>query len=177
MLVRLSILGEVGKSVSFDWVPSHVGIRGNELADAAARRAASASHTRRLPLPARDFYPSISLFTQSSWQGAWEEQKNSKLRQLKPVIKPWLSALRKNRQEEVLLCRLRIGHTYATHGHLLRGEDKPLCPRCNACLTVEHVLLTCTGLAGKRAQYLGYISPSTTPKHYGRKMTSTSTSP
>ena len=165
VLVRLSILDEAGKSVSFCWVPSHVGIRGNELADAAARRAASAPYTRRLPLPARDFYPTISIFAQSSWQRAWEEQRNSKLRQLKPIIKPWSSALRKNRQEEVLLCRLRIGHTYATHGHLLRGEDKPLCPRCNACLTVEHVLLSCTGLAGKRAHYLGYISPSTTLKH------------
>ena len=60
---------------------------------------------------------------------------------------------------------MRIGHTFATHGHLLRGEDKPLCPRCNAYLTVEHVLLSCPGLAGKRAHYLGYIPPSATLQH------------
>ena len=47
ILVRLSMLDEAGKSISFFWVPSHVGLRGNELADAAANRAASVPCTRR----------------------------------------------------------------------------------------------------------------------------------
>ena len=165
ILVRLTALDEAGISVTFCWIPSHVGIRGNDAADAAAKRAAAAPCTRRFPLPARDFYSAVNQFAQSRWQSAWEAQRSSKLRHIKPLIKPWPSAMRRNRLEEVLLCRLRIGHTYATHGHLLRGEEKPLCPRCNACLTVEHVLLSCTGLAGKRAHYLGYMSPSTTLKH------------
>ena len=76
-------------------------------------------------MPPRDFYPAFSLFAQSRWQSAWEEQRRSKVKQLKPIIRPLLSAPRKNRQEEVILCRLRIGHTYATHGHILKGEDKP----------------------------------------------------
>ena len=50
ILSRLTSLDQAGKSVQFCWVPSHVGIAGNERADVAARRAASAPHTRRLPL-------------------------------------------------------------------------------------------------------------------------------
>ena len=45
------------------------------------------------------------------------------------------------RRDEMRIHRLRIGHSFITHGHLLRGET---CPRCSACdvdLTVEHILL------------------------------------
>ena len=60
ILSLLTSVNRAGKTVKFCWIPSHVGIAGNELADAAARRAASAACTRRLPLPARDFYPVAS---------------------------------------------------------------------------------------------------------------------
>ena len=46
-------------------MPGHVGIAGNELADAAARRAASVPCTRRLPLPARDLCPSSAVVGRS----------------------------------------------------------------------------------------------------------------
>ena len=164
ILTRLASLDRAGKSVQFCWIPSHVGIRGNELADAAARRAASAPCTRRLPLPARDFCPAVNVFVQSRWQEEWEAQP-SKLRQIKPTLKPWRSSFRRSRQEEVILCRLRIGHTYATHGYILRGEEKPLCPRCRVPLSVAHVLMSCPRLRGYRARHLGRISPEVTLSH------------
>ena len=164
ILALLTTLHRARKLVKFCWIPSHVGITGNELADAAARRAASAPCTRRFPLPARDFYPAVSSFAKAQWQRGWDKLRESKLRQLKPTIEPWLSAFRRNRLEEVLLCRLRIGHTYATHGYLLRGDDRPFCARCNAHLTVEHVFLKCSQLAGKRMRHLGCIHASTNLK-------------
>ena len=160
ILTRLTSLNQTGKSVQFCWIPSHVGIAGNELADAAARRAASAPCTRRFPLPARDFYPAADAYVRSQWQCMWDTQTRNKLRELKPTLKPWPSSSRKSRQEEVTLCRLRIGHTYATHGYLLRGEDRPECPRCNEPLTVAHALLACRRYAEKRSRYLGYIPPT-----------------
>ena len=36
---------------------------------------------------------------------------------------------------------LRIGHTYITHGYLLRDEVAPKCIPCNEPLTAKHVLL------------------------------------
>ena len=164
ILTRLTSLDRVGKSIQFCWIPSHVGITGNELADAAAKRAGCAPCTRRLPLPARDYYPAVKVFAQSQWQEEWESQP-CKLRELKPILKPWGSSLRRNRQEEVMLCRLRIGHTYATHGHILRGEEKPVCPRCRVPLTVAHVLLSCPRLRGSRARHLGHIASNVTLRH------------
>ena len=164
ILTRLTSLNHAGKSIQFCWIPSHVGVTGNEFADAAARRAACAPCTRRLPLPARDFCPAVNVFVYSQWQREWEAQP-SKLKELKPTLKPWRSSARRNRQEEVILCRLRIGHTYATHGHILRGEEKPLCPRCFVPLTVAHVLLSCPRIRRSRARHLGRIPPDVTLRH------------
>ena len=72
IIARLASLSQAGKSIQFCWIPSLVGIVGNELADAAARRAVSASCTRRLPLPARDFYPAAGSFVHSQWQQLWD---------------------------------------------------------------------------------------------------------
>ena len=70
--------------------------------------------------------------------------------------------MQSNRHNEVVLCRLRIGHTYATHGHLLRGEEQPTCRRCTVPLTVSHVLLSCPLAEPNRTRYLGRIAPGTT---------------
>ena len=165
ILSRLTSLDQAGKSVQFCWVPSHVGIAGNERADVAARRAASAPHTRRLPLPARDFYPAVGLFVHSQWQNSWDAQSRNKLRELKSTLEPRQSSLRESRRHEVVLCRLRVGHTYGTHGYLLRGEDRPMCLACNVPITVAHVLLTCQRYARKRTSHLGRIPSSAALKH------------
>ena len=165
ILARLSAIDQTGKSVQFCWIPSHVGITGNERADAAARRAASVPCTRRLPIPARDLYPAIRSYVLSQWQRSWDTLAGNKLRELKPNLEPWQSSSRRSRREEVILCRLRVGHTYSTHGHLLRGEERPLCSRCNAPVTVAHVLLACRHYARKRRVHLGRLPPTVTLKH------------
>ena len=165
ILKCLTSLGRDGKSVQFCWIPSHVGISGNEFADAAARRAAAAPCTRRLPLPARDFYPAAKSFAMSQWQRIWEDQRNNKLKDLKPTLKSWPSSCRRKRHEEVALCRLRIGHVYATHKYLLCGDDRPECPRCRVPLTVEHVLLRCPQHHASRRRHLGRITSDVTLRH------------
>ena len=56
ILVRLTyILFRPEKTVQFCWIAGHVCAAGDELADAAARRAASAPCSRRRPFPTRDF--------------------------------------------------------------------------------------------------------------------------
>ena len=121
ILSLLTSLNRAGKTVNFCWIPSHVGIAGNELADAAARRAASVACTRRLPLPAQDYYPKINTFLRSQWQRGWSALTSNKLKELKPSLRPWPSSSRRSRSEEVTLCRLRIGH--ATHGYLRMLRD------------------------------------------------------
>ena len=54
-----TILAKNGKNIILCWIPSHVGILGNEKADAAAKSALSLPVTR-MKLPATDMYPRIT---------------------------------------------------------------------------------------------------------------------
>ena len=47
------------------------------------------------------------------------------------------------RREQVVITRLRIGHTRLTHVHLLKREPPPQCDMCQSDVTVAHVLLHC----------------------------------
>ena len=59
-------------------------------------------------------------------------------------IGPLHNAYRSVRRDEVLLCRLRIGHTRLTHSFLFNEEDPPECDTCQCITTVKHILLNCT---------------------------------
>ena len=50
---------------------------------------------------------------------------------------------RDRRREQLVLWRLRLGHTYITHRYLLAGDDPPVCISCQENLTVEHTLIHC----------------------------------
>ena len=61
------------------------------------------------------------------------------------------------RQDETVLRRCRIGHTFYTHSYILKGEDRPRCVGCDEDLTVRHILLDCVDFATQRAGF--YSSP------------------
>ena len=61
----------------------------------------------------------------------------------KPTIGEYQSVVRNIRKEEVILARLRQGHTRVTQLYLLQGEEQPQCVGCDAPFTVRHILLEC----------------------------------
>ena len=79
ILVLLTTLDRDSKSVTFCWVPSHVGIIGNERADEAAKRASRGQRTRFQPLPASDLLAVCSSHVRLKWQEDWESSGSSKL--------------------------------------------------------------------------------------------------
>ncbi|GFT48343.1 putative RNA-directed DNA polymerase from transposon X-element [Trichonephila clavipes] len=106
--------------IVFCWLPSHVGIIGNEQADNAAKSA-----TTHLPLavPLSDMKRVIMHHIFKIWQESWSQQLDNKLHSVKPVIGAW--PVMPKRRTDVKLTRLRIGHTRFTHRHLLFVERAP----------------------------------------------------
>ena len=45
--------------------------------------------------------------------------------------------------DEVVLSRLKLGHSYLTHSYLLKGEPPPECVTCNCRLNISHILVDC----------------------------------
>ncbi|GFS74412.1 RNase H domain-containing protein [Trichonephila clavipes] len=113
-----------GFDIVFCWLPSHVGIIGNEQADSAAKSA-----TTHLPLavPLSDMKRVIMHHIFKIWQESWSQQLDNKLHSVKPVIGAW--PVMPMRRTDVKLTRLRIGHTRFTHRHLLFGERAPESPQ------------------------------------------------
>ena len=138
-------LKETGKNIELCWVPAHVGIRGNEEADRAAK-AAIAMTKANIKIPISDFLPTLKSFIFNKWQTLWnEEPETNKLKQIKLEVTPWETSQQKDRYTEVVLTRLRIGHTRLTHGYLMSNPHDPIpeCSQCKSTLTVEHFLLEC----------------------------------
>ena len=74
---------------------------------------------------------------------SWNETPFNKLKEIKPVIKESKSVISNIRREEVVLTRLRIGHTRITHSWLLNRDEQPNCIGCDVPFTVKHFLLDC----------------------------------
>ena len=59
--------------VIFCWIPSHIGIAGNEKADKAAKEALSLEPSD-VPIPHTDFRSNIIEYNKKLWQSEWDEK-------------------------------------------------------------------------------------------------------
>jgi kelch-like protein 2/3 len=149
-----------GKVIQFIWAPSHMGIRGNEMADQAAKEALD----QPMPdwpiqaVPHLDLRKKSLCYIKKLWKDRWAGCRDNKLFQIKPSLDVPLSQAAKSRKEETILTRLRIGHTYITHGFLLRKEDPPWCHACDTVFTVKHFMSECADLIDVRNKYFGTSS-------------------
>ncbi|KAI5756118.1 hypothetical protein M8J77_022246 [Diaphorina citri] len=145
---------ELGTRVSFLWIPSHLGIRENEKVDHAAR------HCNDVPITkvciSDDFKIRFRKIQLDEWSKSWSDNiaTGQKLKKIKPDTRRWKSSMRWKRAEEIVICRLRIGHCLATHKFLLDRQDPPSCHLCNHLpLTIEHWFLHCPALDNFRRKH------------------------
>jgi hypothetical protein len=124
------------------WLPSHIGIAGNTAVDAVARAGVSLPISNA-EIPHTDFKPLISSPVKNCWQPCWNSYTNNKLFKIRPVIKSFV-VNRLPCRDDILLHRLRVGHTYLTHSYLLRRETPPEFDFCHVRLAVEYLLLSCS---------------------------------
>ena len=82
------------------WIPSHIGIQGNEMVDKQVKTSLSLEPTFKIPFS--NFKPSINKYILEEWQTSWNNSIGNKLLDIKPTISEYQSVFRNIRKEEVI---------------------------------------------------------------------------
>ncbi|CAI6372478.1 unnamed protein product [Macrosiphum euphorbiae] len=139
---QISFLQTNAQTISLIWIPSHIGIPGNELADTYAKQSISSPHSIILcSHTLQDSKHFIADYILKNWQHTWSTLR-TKLNEIKPSILPW-PTIPLPRRHEVILNRLRIGHTWLTHKHLMTKTNPEPCLSCGVTPTVKHIICSC----------------------------------
>ena len=119
------------KIINFFWIPSHIGINGNSKADSAAISAFQFDIVKfKIPYTYLKYF--IKLYINSLLEIFWDfcDTCTSKLKSIQnKVNKPCNFNLK--RRDDVIISRIRIGHSRLTHSYLLKGEQQPECMFCD----------------------------------------------
>ena len=100
-----------------------------------------------------DLKPLVHSYIQPEEQIKWDVSIHDKdLYLLKPTLGP-PKRFRHLTRAEVVITRLRIGHTKATKSHILSRGPPTACQHCGHTPKIEHILLECTVLQQSRDEY------------------------
>ncbi|CAI6356964.1 unnamed protein product [Macrosiphum euphorbiae] len=125
------------------WIPGHSSIKENELADLAAKSAISSPlSTSSQIISSSDIRSLITKKCQQTWHQRWTSYY-TKLNRIKHNTVNWTFPIEIHRKFEVIITRLRIGHTKISHSFLMAKEEPPMCPSCGVQVTISHILTEC----------------------------------
>ena len=113
-----------------------MGIRGNLAPDSAAKNALVGDTSVGL-IPFSGLKSRANKYILELWLSEWDELPGKKLHKIFPVLKQCVVCPRTNRKEETVIAQLHIGHSFITHSFLLKGEESPMCIRCDELL--DHI--------------------------------------
>ena len=134
-------------TIELCWIPSHVGIFGNEEADLSAKQA-SLQAAQPIHVQYTDWYPLLKRRFYEKLIRGWRVRP-AKLRDVCDTPGVFYE-INLPRRQAVIFNRLRCGHTSLTHSYLMKSDVREVAPGCPVChnvtLTARHLLLECREL-------------------------------
>ena len=141
--------------VKLVWIPSHLGIPGNETVDKAARFAReNCAPTLNYPLALNEVYSKIQRYVLRKWQNVWQLSDTGKFyREIEPSVSLGIKYENTTRRKETVITRLRFGVCRTNeYLHKIKVLSTDRCHECKTDVeTVRHLLLDCpvSPLCGK----------------------------
>ena len=123
------------KEIIMCWIPNHIGVSGNKRTGSAAKSALDLSPDN-ISIPYTDLKPQFNKFFLTKWQQHWNNNIKNQLFQIKPTGRMEI-ILQKIKKGQVIISRLRIGHTSLTHSFMLKQGQPPQCSRCQTPYTIK----------------------------------------
>ena len=87
-------------------------------------------------IPASDWLPKNAQYVKDKRKQQWDDIETNKLKEIVPDLTEHHQLQYMNRRDEVVLTRLRIGHSRLTHSYLMESEPAPRCIGCDSNFTI-----------------------------------------
>ena len=137
-----------GKEIEVHWLPSHVGVHGNEEADKLAKEALN-HDTVDVPLrrDLHDVYTEVDEITMTRWQQQWDDgDKGRHYHRIEQRVSRKIKySERLNRRKETMITRMRLGKCRLNfYLKTMNIHPSGKCDTCSGCdETIEHFLTEC----------------------------------
>ena len=140
-------INTAGTTIRFHWIPSHVGLKGNERANSLAKEALDQPAVQiNISKERLEMYNQIDDISRTRWQKQWDEGFVGRHYYAiqREVGKETRLSERMNRREETITTRLRLGRCRLNYYlHAMRCHPDGTCDACGQQETIRHLLMEC----------------------------------
>ena len=150
---------EANMDITIQWIPSHVGVEGNEEADTTAKSAHENLQDVPTPLDPSEAKFLTKMAQHQRWQLIYDTKKQRlHLGAIKPVIEKWPWTNTQSRQIDTAMTKLQLGHVGLNQNlNRFNMTESQLCSTCRVPETVPHFLTECTKYSVQKTKLMATL--------------------
>ena len=136
-------------TVHFTWVPSHVGLQGNEDADKLAKLGCTSGTEHPIKLSVKEVYSLIKMRISEHWSHIWDQYCNKQNIDINRSKPSKMIQYHSDRNMDCQYTRLKLNVSYLK-GHKFTGDKN--CQNCNTPETAHHFFFECNAYVYQRQE-------------------------